>query len=75
MISESQERMAAVRPEALGRCEKIDRWELHWAEIGVVTDTGLLRAFHEDAWKARSGLVPHRRVPALRGRAGDARRF
>ncbi len=51
MISESQERMvAAVRPDALEAvAEVIDRWELHWAEIGVVTDTGLLRAFHEGA--------------------------
>jgi phosphoribosylformylglycinamidine synthase len=51
MISESQERMvAAVRPEALPAvAEVIDRWELHWAEIGVVTGTGLLRAFHESA--------------------------
>ena len=50
-----------MRPEALeAAAEVIDRWELHWAEIGVVTDTGLLRAFHE----GRSGrrdprLVPH----------------
>jgi phosphoribosylformylglycinamidine synthase II len=51
MISESQERMvAAVRPEALDAvAEVIDRWELHWAEIGVVTETGLLRAFHGEA--------------------------
>ena len=51
MISESQERMvAAVRPEALEAvAEVIDRWELHWAEIGVVTDSGLLRALHGDA--------------------------
>ncbi len=51
MISESQERMvAAVRPEALGAvAEVIDRWELHWAEIGVVTDSGLLRALHGGA--------------------------
>ncbi len=51
MISESQERMvAAVRPEALEAVtEVIDRWELHWAEIGVVTDTGLLRAFQDGA--------------------------
>ena len=49
MISESQERMvAAVRPEAVDAvAEVIDRWELHWAEIGAVTDTGLLRAFHD----------------------------
>ena len=51
MISESQERMvAAVRPEQLAAvAEVIDRWELHWAEIGVVTDTGLLRALWENA--------------------------
>jgi phosphoribosylformylglycinamidine synthase len=51
MISESQERMvAAVRPEQLAAvAEVIDRWELHWAEIGVVTDTGFLRAFWENA--------------------------
>jgi phosphoribosylformylglycinamidine synthase II len=49
MISESQERMvAAVRPEQLPTvAEVIDRWELHWAEIGVVTQSGLLRAFHD----------------------------
>jgi phosphoribosylformylglycinamidine synthase len=51
MISESQERMvAAVRPETLEAVAAvIDRWELHWAEIGAVTDTGLLRAFHGGA--------------------------
>jgi len=49
MISESQERMvAAVRPELLADAlEVIDRWELHRAEIGVVTDHGSLRAFHD----------------------------
>jgi len=49
MISESQERMvAAVRPERLGEAaEVIERWELHWAEIGRVTGTGELRAFHD----------------------------
>ncbi len=49
MISESQERMvAAVRPERLSQVAAvIDRWELPWAEIGTVTDTGALRAFHE----------------------------
>jgi phosphoribosylformylglycinamidine synthase subunit PurL len=51
MISESQERMvAAVRPERLPAvAEVIERWELHWAEIGVVTGSGLLRAFHDGA--------------------------
>ncbi len=72
MISESQERMvAAVRPDALEAvAEVIDRWELHWAEIGVVTDTGLLRAFHDGALEGEiRACVPHRRVPALRGRS------
>ena len=46
MISESQERMVAiVAPERLAEVEAvIDRWELHRAVIGEVTDTGLLRA-------------------------------
>ncbi len=50
MISESQERMVAVcRPELLERVEAVlDRWELHHAVIGEVTDTGELRAFFED---------------------------
>jgi len=48
MISESQERMVAVvapglLPAARAVCE---RWELHVAEIGEVTDTGSLRVFH-----------------------------
>jgi phosphoribosylformylglycinamidine synthase len=46
MVSESQERMVAiVAPERLGEVEAvIDRWELHRALIGEVTETGLLRA-------------------------------
>jgi phosphoribosylformylglycinamidine synthase len=46
MISESQERMVAiVRPEFLEAVTAVlDRWELHHAVIGEVTDTGLLRA-------------------------------
>jgi phosphoribosylformylglycinamidine synthase subunit PurL len=57
MISESQERMvAAVRREALDDvADVIDRWELHWAEIGVVTDNGLLRAFHDDELEGELG--------------------
>ena len=45
MISESQERMVAiVAPERLAEVEAvIDRWELHRAVVGEVTDTGLLR--------------------------------
>ncbi len=46
MISESQERMVAiVSPEKLAEVEAvIDRWELHRAVIGKVTETGELRA-------------------------------
>jgi phosphoribosylformylglycinamidine synthase II len=49
MISESQERMVAVvRPERLAEAETVlDRWELHHAAIGEVTDTGELRAFFD----------------------------
>ncbi|HSX22132.1 MAG TPA: phosphoribosylformylglycinamidine synthase subunit PurL [Gaiellaceae bacterium] len=51
MISESQERMVAVvRPTMLEAVQAVcDRWELHHAAIGEVTDTRLLRAFHDDA--------------------------
>jgi phosphoribosylformylglycinamidine synthase len=50
MISESQERMVTiVAPERLAEVEAvIDRWELHRAVIGEVTDTGELRALWED---------------------------
>jgi phosphoribosylformylglycinamidine synthase subunit PurL len=50
MISESQERMVAVvRPERLAEVEAVlDRWELHHASIGEVTETGELRAFFDD---------------------------
>ena len=47
MISESQERMVSVtdRPEEVGAiCEK---WELAWAVIGEVTDTGVLRCLYD----------------------------
>src|SRR6187401_710313 len=49
MISESQERMVAVvRPERLAQVEAaLDRWELHHASIGEVTETGELRAFFD----------------------------
>jgi phosphoribosylformylglycinamidine synthase subunit PurL len=49
MISESQERMVAVvRPERLAQVEAVlDRWELHHASIGEVTETGELRAFFD----------------------------
>src|SRR5205085_7481164 len=50
VISESQERMVAVvRDEFLDTVEKVfEKWELSWAVIGDVTDTGDLRAFHDD---------------------------
>jgi phosphoribosylformylglycinamidine synthase subunit PurL len=49
MISESQERMVAVvRPQMLDAVLAVcERWELHNAVIGEVTDTGLLRALWE----------------------------
>jgi phosphoribosylformylglycinamidine synthase II len=50
MISESQERMVAiVSPERLADVEAVvDRWELHHAVIGSVTETGLLRSYWYD---------------------------
>ena len=50
MVSESQERMVAVvAPERLAAVEQVcARWELGCAEIGSVTDSGLLRAFHDE---------------------------
>jgi phosphoribosylformylglycinamidine synthase subunit PurL len=50
MISESQERMVAVvRPQMLEAVQALcERWELHHAVVGEVTDTGLLRAFWAD---------------------------
>jgi phosphoribosylformylglycinamidine synthase II len=47
MISESQERMVAVvEPERLAHVEAVlEKWELHHAVIGSVTDTGELRCF------------------------------
>jgi phosphoribosylformylglycinamidine synthase len=59
MISESQERMVAVvSPQRLAAVQEVcERWELHHATIGEVTDTGLLRAFHEGE---RVGAIPSR---------------
>ena len=59
MISESQERMVAiVAPERLAEAEAvIDRWELHRAEIGEVTETGELRALWHGA---EVGAIPAR---------------
>src|SRR5207244_6870375 len=49
MISESQERMVAiVAPEQLAEVETVcERWELHHAPIGEITETGELCAFWE----------------------------
>jgi phosphoribosylformylglycinamidine synthase II len=49
MISESQERMVAVvRPDNLEAVEEVcRRWELAFAPIGEVTETGLVRAFYD----------------------------
>ncbi|HEU4448655.1 MAG TPA: phosphoribosylformylglycinamidine synthase subunit PurL [Gaiellaceae bacterium] len=57
MISESQERMVAVvAPERLPAVQEVcARWELACAEIGVVTDSGLLRAFDDEE---EVGAVP-----------------
>jgi phosphoribosylformylglycinamidine synthase II len=50
MISESQERMVAVvRPEMLDSVARLcERWELPCTAIGEVSETGSLRAFHDD---------------------------
>ena len=47
MISESQERMVAVvEPERVAEVQAVlDKWELHYATVGSVTDTGELRCF------------------------------
>src|SRR5438874_5915148 len=47
MISESQERMVAViEPERLAEVQAVlDKWELHHAVIGSVSNTGDLRCF------------------------------
>ena len=51
MISESQERMVAiVRPQMLDAVHALcAKWELESAVIGEVSDSGLLRAFHDGA--------------------------
>ena len=80
MISESQERMVAVvRPDRLDAERVCERWELHHAVIGEVTETGELRAFSGDEVV---GSIPARfltdecpRYEVARARrAGGARR-
>src|SRR6059036_821096 len=51
MLSESQERMLIIVHQ--GRQEEVkrifDKWDLPWAEIGLVTDTGRLVVKHHGA--------------------------
>jgi phosphoribosylformylglycinamidine synthase subunit PurL len=49
MISESQERMVAVvQPERVPAAQELlERWELNVSEVGEVTGSGNLRAFHD----------------------------
>ncbi len=51
MISESQERMVAVvRPQMLAAVRELcSKWEVSFAVIGEVTESGVLRAFWKDA--------------------------
>ncbi len=75
MISESQERMVAiVAPERLAEVEAVcERWELHHAVIGEVTDSGeLARCLRRRDRRSDSRPVPDGGVPALRGRADAA---
>jgi phosphoribosylformylglycinamidine synthase subunit PurL len=48
MISESQERMVAVTSSVEEVAAVLDRWELHHAVVGEVTDSGELRALFDD---------------------------
>ncbi len=50
MISESQERMVAiVSPDRVAEVEEVcERWALHHAVIGSVTESGELRAYWDD---------------------------
>jgi phosphoribosylformylglycinamidine synthase subunit PurL len=59
MISESQERMVAVvHAEMLDAVREVcERWELPCTAIGEVTDSGLLRAFHDGE---AAGEIPAR---------------
>ena len=47
MISESQERMVSVTDRVEDVARVCRKWDLNWAVIGEVTDTGELRAFHD----------------------------
>jgi phosphoribosylformylglycinamidine synthase subunit PurL len=47
MLSESQERMIVTTDDVVGVEAICRKWELEFAVIGEVTDTGELRAFHD----------------------------
>ena len=75
MISESQERMIAiVRPQMLEAVEAVlDRWELRArGDRRGDRDRRAARVLGRRGRRRDPGAAPHRRVPALRGRA-DAR--
>jgi phosphoribosylformylglycinamidine synthase II len=61
MISESQERMVAVvAPAQLAAVHEVcDRWELHHAVVGEVTETGELRAYWDGEFV---GAIPARHL-------------
>ena len=78
MISESQERMVAVvRPQMLDAVRAVcARWELPCTPIGEVTDARrAARVLGRRGRRLDPGAPADRRVPALRGRAGEARRL
>ncbi|MCR9257576.1 MAG: phosphoribosylformylglycinamidine synthase subunit PurL [Alphaproteobacteria bacterium] len=60
MLSESQERMLMVlKPEATEKARAImEKWELDYAEIGFVTDTGRLRLSKDGEIKADIPVQP-----------------
>ena len=60
MLSESQERMLMVlKPEATDKARSImEKWELDYAEIGFVTDTGRLRLMKDGELKADIPVGP-----------------
>src|SRR4029450_4124282 len=60
MISESQERMVCVTDEPDAVAEVCARWELHCADIGVVTASGALRMFWDDEGV---GAIPAQSLP------------
>ena len=60
MLSESQERMLMVlRPDRLAQAQAVfDKWELDFASIGVLTDTGRIVVRHQGRVEADIPLAP-----------------